>query len=177
MGSPDRGTRSGARGIAIRRAEPADAEGLWGLVHAFASYEKMEDACTGSSERLASHAFGRAWPAIDCLVAVDEGRLVGYAIFYGIFSTFWAVPMVWLEDLFVIDSHRGQGVGRALLASVARIAVERGCPRVDWGVLEWNHPAIAFYERLGATRNHGWHAYRVSGELLEALAREAQGPL
>lgn len=177
MESRAQDTRTGAPGIAIRRAESADIEALWALVGGLAVYEKMEDVLTGSAERLAAHLFGRAWPAIDCLVAVEGERLVGYAIFYGTFSTFWTLPMMWLEDLFVIDSHRGRGVGRALLAAAARIAVERGCVRVDWAVLDWNQPSIDFYERLGATRHGGWHVYRVSGERLEALAREAQAPL
>jgi GNAT superfamily N-acetyltransferase len=162
---------SGSQGVAIRPVEPGDIEALWEMVRDFAAYEKLEDKLTGSAERLAEHLFGRSWPVVECLVALDRGRLVGYAIFYGTYSTFWTRPMIWLEDLYVPEASRGHGIGRALLAAVARIALERGCAQVDWAVLEWNQPAIDFYERLGATRHGGWHGYRVSGEHLRELAR------
>ncbi len=165
-------TRSAAR---IRAAVPADVERVWELMRGLAVYEKLEHEMTGSAERIAAHVFGGAWPAIECLVAETDQGLVGYAIFYGTFSTFWTVPMLWLEDLYVEPSHRGSGAGRELLRAVAAAGLARGCARVDWAVLEWNEPAIGFYESLGARRAGGWHTYRLEGAALEAFARLGGG--
>ena len=162
--------------LTVRMARPEDVEGVWAVLAEFTSFEKLERSFTGSRERLAANLFGGAWPPLDCLVAEDEGRLVGLAIVMGAYSTFWTRPLMWLEDLFVSASHRGRGVGRALLAAVAALAVERDCPRVDWAVLDWNTPAMEFYEGLGATRQGGWLAYRLEGESLAALAAEAGPP-
>ena len=161
--------------VVIRPAVPSDAGALWNLVLEFAAYEKLDHQVTGSSERLAAQLFGSAWPPLDCIVAESNGALVGYAIYYGGFSTFWTRPLLWLEDLFVVPSHRGRGLGRALMVAVARAAIERGCARIEWAVLDWNAPSIAFYERLGATRHGGWHGYRLSLEQLVELAGETEG--
>jgi GNAT superfamily N-acetyltransferase len=155
---------------AIRRARPEEVESLWKLVAELASYEKLEHLFTGSAEALSGSLFGDGWPRIEAFVAEDRGALVGYAIFYGGFSTFWTKPLLWLEDLYVTESRRGEGIGRDLLAAVARVALERGSPRVDWAVLDWNQPSIDFYERLGATRQGGWYNYRIEGAVLEKLA-------
>ena len=160
------------RNAVIRRAEASDAEAVWALVREFAAYEKLESLATGSAQGLAANLFGGAWPKLECFVAESGDALVGYAIFYGGYSTFWTQPLMWLEDIFVQESQRGRGIGRALMSAVARVAVERGCPRVDWAVLEWNTHSIEFYQRLGAQRHTGWHAYRVSGVELARLAEE-----
>jgi GNAT superfamily N-acetyltransferase len=165
---PDAGRGSRVR---VRSAEPGDLPKLWDLVAGLARYERLESFFTGSAERLGANLFGDGWPRIEGLVAESEGELVGYAIFYPVYSTFWTRPMLWLEDLYVADSRRGTGVGKRLLAAVARVALERDCVRVDWAVLDWNTEAIGFYENLGATRASGWHSYRIEGEAMKALAR------
>ena len=101
-----------------------------------------------------------------------DGDPVGFALFFHTFSTFLAQPGIYLEDLFVIETARGGGVGRALLRRLAQIAVERGCGRLEWAVLNWNRSAIGFYEGLGAAPNSEWTVYRLAGEPLERLARE-----
>lgn len=164
-------------GVVIRRARPEEIESLWELMAEFARYEKLEHTFTGSPEALAANLFGNGWPAVDALVAEDRGALVGYAMFYGGYSTFWTRPLMWLEDLFVTESRRGEGIGKRLLAEVSQVAVERNCARVDWAVLDWNLPSIEFYQRQGATRHGGWYAYRLEGEVLEKLAARGSGTL
>ena len=156
----------------IRPAEKLDLVPLWGLIHAFAVYERLEHLASGTPEQLGANLFGEAWPKLDCIVAESDGGLCGYAIFYGGYSTFWTRPLLWLEDIYVGESHRGRGLGKALMAEVARVALERGCPRMDWAVLDWNTPAIEFYQRLGATRHGGWHTYRLDAEQMRALVGE-----
>ena len=106
------------------------------------------------------------------MIAEDDGEPVGFALFFHTFSTFLAQPGLYLEDLFVVPEHRGGGIGRALLERLARVAVERGCGRLEWAVLDWNQDAIRFYERLGAKPNSEWTVYRLTGEPLRALAGE-----
>ena len=166
-----RGERATVR---VRPARPEDAGEIWRLIGGLARYERMESFYTGSAERLHAHLFGDGWPRIEALVAEQDGVAIGYAIYYGVFSTFWTVPMLWLEDLYVEETRRGTGAGRALLAAIARVAVERGCVRVDWAVLDWNEPAIGFYEAMGATRHGGWPTYRLTGERLSAIAAESR---
>ena len=120
---------------------------------------------------LAKHLFGPR-PYAETLIAEDAGQPIGFALFFHNFSTFLARPGIYLEDLFVVPEHRGQGVGRALLRELARIAVERDCGRLEWSVLDWNADAIGFYERLGATPNSEWTVYRLTGEALAELGRE-----
>jgi GNAT superfamily N-acetyltransferase len=153
----------------IRPARPEDVPRVWELVRALAVYEKLEDRLTGSAEQLASHLFAEH-PLVECQVAEDAEALVGYALFHTIYSSFRARPMMWLEDLYVESSHRGRGLGRALLAVVAREATARGCLRLSWAVLDWNEPTIRFYESLGAVRGEGgWHVYQAEGAALRAL--------
>jgi len=168
-----------ARGpIEVRPARPADVEAIWDLLRGLAVYEKLDHLVTGSAEAMRRHLFGDAWPRAECLVAESDGRLGGYALFYGALSSFWVRPVLWLEDLYVIDAWRGRGAGRALMRSLAAIAVERECARVEWEVLDWNAPAIAFYERLGAAASStDWLRYRLEGDALRAVAagEEAAG--
>jgi GNAT superfamily N-acetyltransferase len=137
--------------VAIRPAIAADADALAELIRALARYERLE------------HEVKMA------LLAEAGGEPVGMALFFSNYSTFLGRPGLYLEDLFVKPEHRGRGLGKALLQEVARIALERGCGRLEWAVLDWNRPAIDFYEKLGARPNSGWTTYRLSGEPLHRL--------
>jgi len=126
---------------------------------------------TMTDELLAENIFGPHRYA-ETLIAEDGGTPIGFALFFHTFSTFLGRPGLYLEDLFVVPEQRGNGVGRALLKELARIALERGCGRLEWAVLNWNVEAIKFYERLGARPNSEWTVYRLTGEALTALGRE-----
>jgi GNAT superfamily N-acetyltransferase len=170
-----RAAKGDAGGLEIRAARPEDLGQLWELIRGLAVYEKLEHRVTGSPERLAQHLFGSR-RIIDCLVAEQGGSLVGCAIYYLIYSTFRTQPMMWLEDLFVAPSLRGRGLGRALMAALAREAVLRGCWRLSWAVLEWNEPAMKFYESLGAERDEGgWYVYQFDEARLKDMARKTAG--
>jgi GNAT superfamily N-acetyltransferase len=157
--------------VKIRPAEPADVPVIAELIRALARFEKLESEVTMTEERLAENLFGRHRYA-ETLIAEEAGAPVGFALFFHNFSTFLALPGIYLEDLFVVPEHRGRGIGKALLKELARLAVERGCGRLEWAVLDWNREAIGFYERLGAKPNSEWTVYRLSGESLSALGRE-----
>ena len=156
---------------AIRPATAADVPAIAELIRGLARYEKLEQEVTMTEELLAKSLFGPRRFA-ETLMAEEAGEPIGFALFFHNFSTFLGQPGIYLEDLFVIPEHRGHGVGRALLAELARIAVERGCGRLEWAVLDWNRDAIGFYERLGAQPNSEWTVYRLSGEALTELGRE-----
>ena len=156
--------------LVVRAARHEDVEAIWSLVNVLAAYEQLESRVTGSAERLAEHLFGER-AAIECLIAEDDGRIVGSAIYFPTFSTFRAQPMMWLEDLIVLPEARGQGAGRALMVALAKIALERGCWRLDWVVLDWNRSSIDFYQHLGARRSHvDWFQYGLDEERLRSLA-------
>jgi GNAT superfamily N-acetyltransferase len=157
--------------LAIRPAERADVPVIAELIRGLARFEKLEHEVSMTQERLAENLFGRHRYA-ETLLAEEEGVPVGFALFFHNFSTFLAQPGIYLEDLFVVPEQRGHGVGRALLKELARLAVERGCGRLEWSVLDWNREAIGFYERLGAKPNSEWTVYRLAGEALSALGRE-----
>jgi GNAT superfamily N-acetyltransferase len=141
------------------------------LIRELAKFEKLEDRVVLTDELLRIGLFGPR-PYAEAVIAEEGGRPIGFALFFHTFSTFLARPGLYLEDLFVLEEHRGHGVGRALLAHLARLAVERECGRLEWAVLNWNQEAIRFYERLGAKPNSEWTVYRLSGEALSALGRE-----
>jgi GNAT superfamily N-acetyltransferase len=157
--------------LRLRLAEPADVPVIADLIRGLARFEKLEHEVTLTDELLTAGLFG-ARPYAEAVLAEVEGHSAGFALFFHNFSTFLGRPGIYLEDLFVVPEHRGQGIGRALLAHLAHLAVERGCGRLEWAVLDWNSEAIAFYERLGAHPNSEWTTYRVSGEALDRLARE-----
>jgi len=158
----------------VRPARPDDLTRLWEMAHGLARYEKLEHEMAGSTDGLGAHLFGTAQPHVDAFVAEFEGRLVGYALVYPVFSSFHTSPMLWLEDLFVEEAQRGGGHGLALMAEVARFATARGMARIGWLVLDWNQPSIAFYERLGARKSEGWYQYGISGAALTDLAAAAR---
>ncbi len=155
----------------IRPATPDDVPAIAGLIRGLARYEKLEHEVKTTEELLAKNLFGPR-PYAETLIAEEAGQQIGFALFFHNFSTFLAVPGIYLEDLFVVPEQRGHGVGRALLKELARIAVERGCGRIEWAVLDWNKDAIGFYERLGAKPNTEWTVYRLAGEALTELGRE-----
>jgi GNAT superfamily N-acetyltransferase len=160
--------------VVIRPGERADVPVIAELIRGLARFEKLEHEVTMTEDRLAANLFGPHHYA-ETLIAQEDGSAgvpVGFALFFHNFSTFLAQPGIYLEDLFVIPAQRGRGVGRALLKELARLAVERGCGRLEWSVLDWNREAIAFYERLGARPNSEWTVYRLSGEALSSLGRE-----
>jgi GNAT superfamily N-acetyltransferase len=157
--------------IRLRSAEKGDVAVIAELIRGLARYEKLEDQVEMTEELLATGLFGKR-PYAEVVLAEDEGRPVGFALFFHNFSTFLGRPGIYLEDLFVIPEYRGRGIGRTLLAHLARLAVERGCGRLEWAVLDWNRDAIGFYERLGAHPNSEWTVYRLAGEALTGLARQ-----
>jgi GNAT superfamily N-acetyltransferase len=155
----------------IRPAKPADVPVIADLIRQLARFEKLEHEVVLTEKLLAAGMFG-ARPYAEAVLAEEAGEPVGFALFFHTFSTFLARPGLYLEDLFVLPEHRGRGVGRAVLAHLAHLAVERGCGRLEWAVLNWNQEAIRFYERLGARPNSEWTVYRLTGEALNALGRE-----
>ncbi len=155
----------------FRAAELADVHAIAELIRGLARFERLEDQVTMTEDMLETALFGPR-PYAETLIAEEDGRPVGFALFFHNFSTFLAKPGIYLEDLYVIESHRGKGIGRSLLARLAAVAVERGCGRLEWAVLDWNADAIGFYERLGAKPNTDWTVYRLAGDSLAGLARE-----
>ena len=157
----------------VRPATRADVPVLVDLIRELAVYEHLEHLATATPERLERELFGDR-PTCECLVGEQDGEVVGFALFFHNFSTFLCRKGLYLEDLFVRPAARGAGLGRRLLQQLARIAVERGCGRFEWSVLDWNVDAQAFYQRMGATVMPDWRICRVTGDALLELARQAQ---
>jgi GNAT superfamily N-acetyltransferase len=158
--------------VSIRPAVSGDATAIHALIRELAEYERLAPLCTGSTADLADALFGPR-PAAEVLLAEVDGGIAGFALFFHNFSTFLARRGLWLEDLYVRPVFRGHGVGSGLLRAVAAIAVNRRCGRFEWSVLDWNAPAIGFYERLGATVMPDWRIARVTGDALVHLGRPA----
>ena len=158
-------------GLSIRAARPGDEAVVARFIRDLARYEQLEHQLDLDEARLAVHLFGPT-PACGALLAERDGEPVGFALFFTSYSTFRTAPCLWLEDLFVSPEHRGAGAGLALLRAVAAVAIERGCPRLDWAVLDWNRLAIDFYERQGAELLADWRVCRLHGG---ALRRVAEG--
>ncbi len=156
-------------GFSIRPAGAGDAAELLRLIRALAEYEKLSHMAVGTEARLTEALFG-ARPAAEALVAERGGRTVGFALYFTTFSTFLCQPGLYLEDLFVEPEHRGAGIGKALLAALAALAVERRCGRLEWRVLDWNEPSIRFYESLGATLMPEWQLVRMTADGFHRLA-------
>lgn len=155
----------------IRPARPGDAEAIVGLIRELAVYERLEHQAEATADGIRAHLFG-SHPVAEALLAEGGGTdgPIGFALFHGTFSTFQGKPGLHLEDLFVKPEHRGLGIGKTLLAEVARIAVDRGCGRLDWIVLNWNAPSIGFYRSLGAEPLDDWTSYRLDGDRLLDVA-------
>ena len=154
----------------IRLAHVDDCATILGFIRDLAAYEKLSHEVVADEAMLRATLFG-ARPAAEVLIAEDDVP-VGFALFFTSYSTFLAKPGRYLEDLFVVPEWRGRGVGRALLAYLARVAMDRGCGRMEWSVLDWNEPALGFYERLGAAPMDEWTVYRLTGDALRRLASE-----
>jgi GNAT superfamily N-acetyltransferase len=153
----------------IRPATAADAALILGFIRALADYERAPDAVVATEEGLLRDGFG-PHPYYECLIAEYEGKPAGFALYFYNYSTWMGQPGIYLEDLFVQPELRGHGVGKALLQRVAAVAVEKGCQRLQWEVLDWNTPAIDFYAAMGAEFLDEWRNVRVSGEALARLA-------
>jgi GNAT superfamily N-acetyltransferase len=158
--------------VRIRAAERDDVPRVFAMVVELASYERAAESVTGDPQRLERALFG-ADPAAEALVAERDGDVVGFALFFRTFSTWLCLPGLWLEDLYVSPAHRRAGVGRALLAHLAAVAVARGCGRLEWSALRWNEPALRFYDALGAERMIEWETLRLDGTALHDVARSA----
>lgn len=157
--------------VHVRLAVPEDVEQIHAFIVELADYERARDQVTGTVTMLRGALFGPR-PSAEALIAVADGESVGFALFHSTFSTWECAAGLWLEDLYVPPRHRRVGAGGALLGALARIAVQRGCPRLEWHALDWNELALDFYGRLGADRLSPWQLHRLSGD---ALARVAAG--
>lgn len=155
--------------VTIRAATRQDIDLIHGFIAALAAYERLSHEARADKAELARHLFGER-PMAEVLIAEHGGAAVGFALFFHNFSTFEGKPGLYLEDLFVAPEARGAGAGKALLAHLAKLAVERGCARLEWSVLDWNQPAIDFYRSIGARPMDEWTVNRVDGAALRALA-------
>ena len=157
----------------IRPATQADVGQILALIRALAVYEREPDAVKATEADLREHGFGET-PYYSCLIAELDGEPAGFALFFYDYSTWLGKPGLYLEDLFVLPENRGAGVGKALLQRLAQIALEKGCGRMKWEVLDWNTPAIEFYNAMGAEIQKEWLNVRLSGDGLRRLAETGQ---
>ncbi len=155
--------------LTLRPATPDDVDLLLDLIKDLAIYEKEPESAKATPELLHAGLFGDS-PTAEAVVAEWAGEPAGFALFFHNFSTWTGKPGLYLEDLFVREEMRGKGIGKALLLELARKARERGCGRMEWSVLDWNRPAIEFYESLGAKPQSGWTVYRLDQAALERVA-------
>ncbi len=155
----------------MRPAEPRDVPALIGLIRDLAEFEKLLHLVQITPEALHEHLFGEH-PVVEAIVVLHRETLIAFALFFTNFSTFLGRPGLYLEDLYVQPAHRGAGIGKVLLKQLAALAVQRGCGRFEWSVLDWNKNAIGFYEGMGAKVLPDWRICRVTGD---ALARLAEG--
>jgi GNAT superfamily N-acetyltransferase len=156
-------------GVTLRFATVEDTSVILELIRDLAEYERLSHDVVADEARIRESLFGDRRVA-ETLIAEDGGAAVGFALFFHNFSTFLGRPGIYLEDIYVRPAARGRGIGKALLAKLAKIAVERGCGRMEWSVLNWNEPAIGFYRGLGALAMDEWTVFRLTGSALEDLA-------
>lgn len=162
-------------GLTIRKAAAADVPRILTFIRSLAEYERAPQEVSATEEGLMRDGFGPR-PFYECLIAELDGEPAGFALFFFNYSTWKGRPGVYLEDLFVEPELRGRGIGKALLRQVAAFAVENGCQRLQWEVLDWNTPAIEFYRAMGAEFLDEWRNVRISGEALARLTRPASIP-
>ena len=159
--------------LSIRSAKPGDQALILRFIRALAEYEKMLDQVDATEDSLRAALFGKN-PRVFCDIAEWNGEAAGFALWFYNYSTFRGTHGIYLEDLFVRPELRGKGIGKAMLAHLAERAVGEGCARLEWWVLDWNAPSIAFYESLGAKAMEDWTVFRVTGEALAKLAGTAR---
>lgn len=158
--------------VQIKKAVAADVPQILDFIRQLAEYERLSDKVVATEENLRESLFGAA-PAAEVLLAYSDGVAAGFALLFHNFSTFLGRPGIYLEDLFVRPELRSRGIGRALLAHLAGLAVERRCGRLEWAVLNWNEPAIRFYKGLGAEPMNEWTVFRIAGPALSEFAQTA----
>ncbi|MBL8236340.1 MAG: GNAT family N-acetyltransferase [Bryobacterales bacterium] len=158
-----------ASSVSLRSATSADTPQILAFIQGLAEYEKLTHACVATEDSLRQSLFGPRRFA-EVIMADYDGQPAGFALFFHNYSTFRAKPGIYLEDLFVLPERRGLGIGKALLKELARLAVERGCARLEWSVLDWNDPAIQFYKSLGAEPQDEWTIFRLTGAELLRMA-------
>lgn len=156
-------------GAVLRDARPGDEPGILDCIRALAVYEREPDAVENTVEALTASLFGER-PAVFAHVVERDSRIIGIAIWFLTYSTWTGRHGIWLEDLYIREEFRGRGYGKALVSSLAAVCVERGYPRLEWTVLDWNAPSIAFYRSIGAAPMDEWTTQRLTGEALAALA-------
>ena len=159
--------------LSIRRGRPEDVPLILRFIRELAEYERLGHEVVATEEVLSESLFGPCPTAFPLIASID-GEPVGWALYFYNFSTFHGRPGIYLEDLYVTPSARGRGAGRALLATLARIAVAERCRRVEWAVLDWNAPSIEFYKSLSATAMDEWTVYRLTGDAMARLAGQGQ---
>ncbi len=158
-------------GLSLRLADASDVPTILQFIRALAEYEKLLEMVVADEAKLHATLFGdKAYAEV--VIADYQGKPAGFALFFHNYSTFLAKPGIYLEDLFVDPALRGKGIGKALITYLAKLAVERDCGRLEWSVLDWNQPAIDFYQSLGAVMLHDWRINRVTGETLQAMAAQ-----
>jgi GNAT superfamily N-acetyltransferase len=157
--------------LSITAARPADVPLILSLINELADYERLLHEAVATEASLQESLFGSN-PGAEALIARVDGEPAGFALFFHNFSTFLGRRGLYLEDLFVRPAFRGRAIGKSLLIHLAALAVERGCGRFEWQVLDWNTPARDFYERLGAKANSAWVSYRMTGDALQRLAAQ-----
>ncbi len=155
--------------LKLRFAAREDTGKILGFIKALAEYENMADEVVATEELLSERIFDKG--KAEVILAEIDGEAVGFALFFHNFSTFLGRDGIYLEDLFVKPEHRGKGYGKALLRELARIAVERGCGRLEWACLDWNKPSIDFYLSIGATPMTDWTVYRLTGDTLKTFGK------
>ena len=158
--------------LKIRPAQVEDVDPIFELILGLAKYEQLTDRVTGNSDLLRSHLFGSR-PYAESIVAELDTKIVGFGLFFHNYSTFLTQPGLHLEDVFVLPEYRRQGIGKALMMSVAKIAFDRGCGRLEWSVIDWNQPAIDFYQSLGATILPEWKICRMTAATLAEIATKS----
>lgn len=164
-----RESATGSEQILIRPAAMDDVGVILGFIRELADYERLSHEVDATKTDLTEALFG-ARPYAEVILAEADGAPAGFALFFHNFSTFRGRPGIYLEDLYVSPGYRGRGIGRALLGHLAALAVERGCRRLEWSVLDWNEPAIGFYRSLGAVPMDEWTVFRLTGDALGQLA-------
>ena len=155
--------------VSLRRAEERDVGVILGFIKELADYERLSHEVVATEELIQRHLFGER-PVAESIIAEYNGAPAGFALFFHSFSTFLGKPGLYLEDLYVSPNLRGNGIGKALLNHLAQLAIERDCGRVEWAVLDWNEPAIKFYESIGAAPLAEWNVYRLAGTALRTFA-------